>query len=144
MRQGPVRRGTVASRMVRGVVAVSVAVCVLVMHLSAMQRSDVTPDVQSMLERITANSLRGHLSFIASDALEGRDTPSIGLDLAAEYIAAQFRRAGLTPAGDDGYFQTATFVTSKTPMDAFELKMNSGPQIVTIASDKVSFNIDRD
>src|SRR5437762_9490200 len=60
------------------------------------------------LDRITARSLRGHLSFLASDLLEGRSTPSRGLDLAAEYIAAQFRRAGLDPAGDDGYFQTTT------------------------------------
>ena len=58
------------------------------------------------LEQVTAESLRGHLSFLASDALEGRATPSRGLDTAAEYIAAQFRRAGLEPAGDDGYFQT--------------------------------------
>ncbi len=53
--------------------------------------------------------MKGHLSFIASDALEGRDTPSRGLDIAAEYIAAQFRRAGLEPAGDDGYFQTSEY-----------------------------------
>jgi hypothetical protein len=64
-------------------------------------------DNQNLLDKISANSLRGHLSFIASDLLEGRGTPSRGLDLAAEYIAAQFRRAGLEPAGDDGYFQTA-------------------------------------
>jgi Zn-dependent M28 family amino/carboxypeptidase len=60
-----------------------------------------------VLRRISAGSLRGHLSFIASDLLEGRGTPSRGLDLAAEYIAAQFRRAGLEPVGDDGYYQTA-------------------------------------
>src|SRR5262249_12525836 len=54
------------------------------------------------------DSLRGHLSFIASDALEGRGTPSRGLDIAAEYIAAQFRRAGLEPVGDEGYFQTTS------------------------------------
>ena len=70
----------------------------------------VTPAVRAMLNRISADSLRGHLSFIASDALEGRGTPSRGLDIAAEYIAAQFRRAGLEPAGDDGYFQTTTFL----------------------------------
>src|SRR5262245_45989217 len=63
--------------------------------------------LQSVLNTISANSLRGHLSFIASDLLEGRDSPSRGLDIAAEYIAAQFRRAGLEPAGGDGYFQTA-------------------------------------
>ena len=60
-----------------------------------------------LVDRISADSMRGHLSFLASDALEGRGTPSRGLDIAAEYIAAQFRRAGLEPLGDDGYFQTA-------------------------------------
>ncbi len=68
----------------------------------------LTADRKAALERISADSLRGHLSFIASDLLEGRGTPSRGLDLAAEYIAAQFRRAGLEPLGDDGYFQTTT------------------------------------
>lgn len=62
---------------------------------------------QAVLEKISANSMRGHLSFLASDLLEGRDSPSQGLDIAAEYIAAQFRRAGLEPIGDEGYFQTA-------------------------------------
>jgi len=63
--------------------------------------------LRSVLERISADSLRGHLSFIASDMLEGRKTPSSGLDLAAEYIGAQFRRAALEPAGEIGksYFQ---------------------------------------
>src|ERR1700704_422094 len=73
----------------------------------------VTPDMQSAMERISPDSLKGHLSFIASDLLEGRNTPSPGLDLAAEYIAAQFRRAGLEPAGDNGYFQTASYQTVK-------------------------------
>src|SRR3954469_25479667 len=67
----------------------------------------VTPAMEKALARISADSLRGHVAFLASDLLEGRGTPSRGLDLAAEYIAAQFRRAGLEPIGDDGYFQTA-------------------------------------
>ena len=66
----------------------------------------VSAEVRASLDRISADSLRGHLSFLASDRLEGRGTPSRGLDIAAEYIAAQFRRAGLEPVGDDGYFQT--------------------------------------
>jgi hypothetical protein len=70
--------------------------------------ADLTPARKAVLDRISSSSLKGHLSFIASDLLEGRDTPSKGLDLAAEYIAAQFRRAGLRPVGDDGYFQTTT------------------------------------
>ena len=67
----------------------------------------VPPDAAPVLERISAASMRGNLSFLASDALEGRGTPSRGLDIAAEFIASQFRGAGLEPLGDDGYFQTA-------------------------------------
>lgn len=69
--------------------------------------TSLTPARQSVLDRIDPDSLRGHLSFIASDLLEGRYTPSRGLDLAAEYIASQFRRAGLEQGGEDGFFQTA-------------------------------------
>lgn len=68
----------------------------------------ITPEMRIVSAHITANALRGHVSFLASDLLEGRATPSRGLDIAAEYIAAQFRRFGLEPAGDDGYFQTVT------------------------------------
>lgn len=49
--------------------------------------------------------LRAHVEFLASDLLEGRDTPSRGLDLAASYIAAQFRRAGLRPLADGSFIQ---------------------------------------
>ncbi|HVG29347.1 MAG TPA: M28 family peptidase [Pyrinomonadaceae bacterium] len=57
-------------------------------------------------KQITAARLREHLSVVASDAMEGRDTPSKGLDAAAKYIADDLKKLGLKPAGDDGtYFQ---------------------------------------
>ena len=62
------------------------------------------PLAERIAAHVRANDLKADVSFLASDALEGRATPSRGLDMAAEYIAAQFRRAGLEPAGDDGYF----------------------------------------
>ncbi|MEQ1885083.1 MAG: M20/M25/M40 family metallo-hydrolase [Bryobacteraceae bacterium] len=68
----------------------------------------LAPQMRIVIAHITANSLRGHLSFLASDLLEGRDTPSRGLDIAGEYIAAHFRRLNLEPGGDNGYFQTVT------------------------------------
>ncbi|HEY1754971.1 MAG TPA: M20/M25/M40 family metallo-hydrolase [Bryobacteraceae bacterium] len=75
----------------------------------AFAATALTPQQQAVVNGISENSLRGNLSFLSSDLLEGRDTPSRGLDLAAEYIAAQFRRAGLEPVGGDGYFQDAKF-----------------------------------
>lgn len=77
-------------------------------HACADPLSDAARDPVGA--RISADSLRGHLSFLSSDLLEGRATPSRGADIAAEYIAAQFRRAGLQPVGDDGYFQTANWL----------------------------------
>src|SRR4051812_21553532 len=90
----------------------------------------LTADQTSALDRISADSLRGHLSFIASDLLEGRDTPSRGLDLAAEYIAAQFRRAGLEPSGDDGYFQTATLKHSEPDIESFSFEVKTPEGVV--------------
>jgi hypothetical protein len=63
---------------------------------------------RAVVPRISAGALRGHVSFLASDALRGRQTPSPELDIAAEYIAAQFRRIGLEPPSPDGYFQIST------------------------------------
>ncbi|MFP5262751.1 MAG: M28 family metallopeptidase [Blastocatellia bacterium] len=116
--------------------------------LSASQspagRTPVTDDVRAALDRISADSLRGHLSFIASDALEGRDTPSRGLDIAAEYIAAQFRRAGIEPAGDDGYFQTANWVLAERDMNGFDFRIYHRGRTTSVAKTEVSFSLDRD
>lgn len=100
--------------------------------LALLLCADLTPQQQAVMDHITAPSLRGHLSFIASDALEGRATPSRGLDLAAEYIAAQFRRAGLEPVGDDGYFQTATLVQREPNWDGFEMTFAAGGKTLRI------------
>ena len=59
-------------------------------------------------EVIAAAQLRDYLSFIASNELEGRDTPSRGLDTAARFLATELARFGLEPAGDEGFFQRMT------------------------------------
>jgi hypothetical protein len=66
----------------------------------------------SRAETITPIDLRAHLEFIASDELEGRDTPSRGLDLAGMYIVSHLQRWGVKPAGENGtYYQTLRFRT---------------------------------
>ena len=49
-------------------------------------------------------TMDAHLRFLADDALRGRDTGSPEYEIAARYVAAQFRRLGLEPAGDEGTF----------------------------------------
>jgi Zn-dependent M28 family amino/carboxypeptidase len=50
-----------------------------------------------------------HVSFLANDAMKGRDTGSPEHRKAAEYVAAEFKRAGLEPGGSKGYFQPVPF-----------------------------------
>ena len=50
-----------------------------------------------------------HVEALAGDDLEGRDTGSAGHRKAAEYVAREFARAGLQPAGTEGFFQPVKF-----------------------------------
>src|SRR5574338_198571 len=51
-----------------------------------------------------ADRIRGHVEFLASDLLEGRDTGSRGHLVAANYVASEFRKLGLKPGGANGSF----------------------------------------
>jgi hypothetical protein len=66
--------------------------------------SAATTMVARGVDTIAAAQLRSYLSFIASDEMEGRDTPSRGLDTTAKFIAMNLGRWGFKPAGDDGTF----------------------------------------
>jgi len=85
------------------------------------------------LGRISADSLRGHLSFLAADLLDGRNTPSEGLDVAAEYIAAQYRRAGLKPIEGGDFFQTVPGSVSIPKRDEFRFSLKIGERSVDVA-----------
>lgn len=64
----------------------------------------ITPQERKMAETITAAQLSDYLHFVAADEMEGRDTPSRGLDITAKFIATMLSRWGFKPAGDEGTF----------------------------------------
>jgi hypothetical protein len=67
-------------------------------------------------ERITAERMKEILYYIASDEMQGRDTPSPGLDKTAEFIADNLKKLKLKPMGDKGsYLQHIAL--SKTEVD---------------------------
>ena len=59
---------------------------------------------QRGIDTISAEQIKDYLTFIASDEMEGRDTPSRGLDTTAKFLAMNLARWGFKPAGDDGSF----------------------------------------
>lgn len=65
---------------------------------------------------VRADAIRSHVEFLASDLLEGRAAASRGYDIAAAYVAAQFRQAELTPAGDEQTFLQAVPLLEATPV----------------------------
>lgn len=71
------------------------------------------PKLPGSYETITAAALKDYLSFIASDELEGRDTPSRGLDIAAKFIGVNLSRWGIKPGGDNGTFFQRIPLTSR-------------------------------
>lgn len=53
-------------------------------------------------EQVAMAMVRAHVEFLADDRLEGRDTGSRGHEIAARYVASQFRQLGLEPGGTNG------------------------------------------
>jgi hypothetical protein len=68
------------------------------------QTVKITPAERKIAEGITADQLSDYLHFVASDAMGGRDTPSQGLDITAEFLKMNLKKWGFKPAGDNGTF----------------------------------------
>lgn len=65
--------------------------------------------------KVSATAIESYIRFLSDDALEGRGTGTRGGRLAADFIAAQFRRMGLKPAGDGGTYFQAVDLLGRTP-----------------------------
>ncbi|MFZ4619789.1 MAG: M28 family peptidase [Bacteroidota bacterium] len=123
--------------MIRRMVVVMVFAAVTVMFAEKpLKKSADAGNVES----ITQDQLRDYLSFIASDELEGRDTPSRGLNIAAKFIATHLSRWGYTPAGDPGsFFQKITL--NKTKVKPAQTSVEVGGQKFTFGSDFIASGI---
>ncbi|MAW60991.1 MAG: hypothetical protein CMJ94_09160 [Planctomycetes bacterium] len=53
---------------------------------------------------IRAQDLQAHISFLASDLLEGRGSGTRGSMIASQYVAQHWQRLGLKPANEGSYF----------------------------------------
>tara|TARA_R110002153_G_scaffold32537_9_gene98519 strand:- start:4543 stop:6183 length:1641 start_codon:yes stop_codon:yes gene_type:complete len=71
-----------------------------------------------------ASRIKSHLRFLSDDLLEGRDTGARGHEIASLYIAAEFEKYALTPAGDDGtYMQRVNFVQANIDQSSIKLSL---------------------
>jgi hypothetical protein len=100
----------------RALVPVLLIGCVV----QAQQRA---PNIESIMKE----ELRADLTFLASDAMQGRLTDTVTNAVAAEFVASRFQRLGLTPAGPKGsYFQPYNLMTASLGA-ANALAISGGP-----------------
>jgi Zn-dependent M28 family amino/carboxypeptidase len=104
-------------------------VCVLV---GAHAQSTLPPAGEKAMKDIDSEKIRATVKYLSDDALQGRGTGQKGGDMAADWIAAQFKSYGLLPAGDAGtYFQEIHFfgVTTDPKETQFAFVSKSGAEI---------------
>jgi hypothetical protein len=73
---------------------------------------------------IQKSTIKGHIYFLASDELAGRETGTPGIDVAARYISTTFQRYGVAPVegASEGYFQEVPLVKNVAP-NAYALQI---------------------
>jgi Zn-dependent M28 family amino/carboxypeptidase len=74
------------------------------------------------------NSWWVHVKFLADDSLEGRDTGSEGLRKAQAYAVEQLQKAGLEPAGTNGFYQPVRFTQFEVDEAKSSLALSSNGQ----------------
>ena len=74
-----------------------------------------------------------HIQFLAGEKLEGRNTGSDGYRQAVEYVATQFERDGLKPAGTSGYQQPIKFETRELVAESSSLALVHGDDVEPLA-----------
>lgn len=83
------------------------------------------PIAQKHAAHITAKSAKKHLSILASDKFEGRETGKRGAELAAAYIAKEFKKLNLIAPVNGSYFQEVPLV--ETSFEVSNFTVNDSP-----------------
>ncbi|MEO7673008.1 MAG: M28 family peptidase, partial [Pyrinomonadaceae bacterium] len=110
------------------------SIALLVSSPAFGQTVKINPTERKMAESITAQQISNYLHFVASDAMGGRDTPSQGLDITAEFLKMNLERWGFKPAGDSGsFFQKIAL--SRESMDLEKTDLEIGGKKYSLGDD---------
>lgn len=91
------------------------------------------------IEAAATRRVRAHTTFLADDLLEGRGASTRGHAIAMAYVAAQFARLGIEPAGDRGFQQPLALREARTDLAAGKLviKDRAGDVALTPLTDTI-------
>jgi Zn-dependent M28 family amino/carboxypeptidase len=111
----------------------------IAVSLAAQPQAGLPPAAAKAMSGIDSEKIRATVKYLSDDALQGRGTGQKGGDMAADWIAAQFKAYGLVPAGDNGtYFQNINFygVTTDPKQTRLALVPKSGPEMALKFADE--------
>jgi len=94
--------------------------------------------VQQAAHTISPEDIRRRIGIIADDSMRGRDTPSPELDEVAAYLAGEYRRLGMKPAGGNGRY------LQRYSLDRVQVVAESSTASLHGAEDDISFKYGTD
>lgn len=115
-------------------------VLTLMLALAFAGISSAQSDIQKTKETVFKNDIEGHIYFLASDELRGRNTGSPEIDIAASYLANSFRRYGVKPI-NGSYYQDVKLQTTKAPQKlSITLNTASSSDLIQLKGYNTNFN----
>ncbi|HEY6347860.1 MAG TPA: M28 family metallopeptidase [Candidatus Angelobacter sp.] len=89
---------------------------------SLLAQSGLPASAQQAMNGIDSEKIRATVKYLSDDVLQGRGTGQKGGDMAADWIAQQFKSYGVQPAGDNGsFFQNVKFYGITTDQQKTQL-----------------------
>ena len=82
------------------------------------------PNAEKYARKINAKITQKHLSILASDQYEGRETGKRGAEMAAAYISNEFKRLKLLAPVNGSYLQQVSLIETSMFVNSFEVNKN--------------------
>ena len=92
-------------------------------------------------EEISEEDLRGHIAVLASDAFGGRKPGTEGENKTVNYLATQWSKASVQPAGRDGGWYEPVQLVERSPMDfvaTFTVERAGGSKVQKLDEDDLA------
>lgn len=111
----------------------------------ALLSAQVPAPLKSGFDTIREDTLRADLTFLASDALQGRLSLQAGDAVAIQWIESEFKKAGLKPAAADGsYLQPVDLIEYRSDRARSSVAVIRGGRETRLADARGSFPSDID
>jgi hypothetical protein len=110
-----------------------ISLCIASLAIIAGACAQKNTNPEKYAKYISADDARKHLSILASDEFEGRETGKPGAEKAANYIAGEFKKLGLQAPVNGSYFLDIPLVENSTKI-SFSLNgqpINNGQDFFT-------------